>query len=127
MLLRALQALWQRDWVRAIPGAVLACVLISIGMFLGAVLTSAAGASPLTGPTLDADWSKIATLLAGLVGLYVAVEKRLTTLGESAKTQASEMREWAGSQFADLRVHLARIETIQDTHGKRLDRAEGAR
>lgn len=127
MLIRAISAAMRRDWVRAIPGAILGSTLIMVGMGLMAVLLASANASPLIPGQIDTDWPKILTLLAGLVGVYVAIDRRITRLEEAASAQAAMLQKWAGEQLADLRVQFARVEAVQDTHGKRLDRAEASR
>ena len=94
---------------------------IAAGMFLGAVLTSTAGASPMSAGGLDADWSKIVTLLGGLIAVYVALEKRLTSLEVASSAQrdlhAAQLREWVGTQLQALRDTLV-------GHGHRIDGIE---
>ena len=121
MIRKALQALRNRT------GAVFAFWLVSGilhiagGMFLGAVVTSMAGASPLDGSSWGADWSKIATLLVGLVGVYIALERRLTTLETSGTLQrekhAAELKLWVQDELRAMRDtltgHTHRIDAVE--------------
>lgn len=83
---------------------------IGAGMFLGAALTSTVWASPVAADGLDADWSKIITLLLGLVGVYVALERRISSLELTGAAQrdlhAAQLREWVATQSQVLRETL---------------------
>lgn len=94
---------------------------IAAGMFLGTVLVSSAGASPLSNEGLSADWSKILTLLGGLIAVYVALERRISSLELTGTAQrelhAAQLREWVGTQLQALRDTLV-------GHGHRIDGIE---
>jgi len=94
---------------------------IGAGMFLGAVLTSTAGASPVSAGGIDADWSKILTLLGGLIAVYIALERRISSLELTGAAQrelhAAQLREWVGTQLQALR------DTIVE-HGHRITGVE---
>lgn len=56
-------------------------------------------AEPIAGGW-DGDWTKIATLIAALVGHYVATDRRITKLEATAELQAR-------TTAAELRLHVA--------------------
>lgn len=83
---------------------------IVVGSLAGAhALFSALGISAPVAGGWDGDWFKILTLIASLVGHYVATDRRITRLETQAeanlKVQAAELRLHVAEQVASLKGH----------------------
>jgi hypothetical protein len=121
MIRKALLAFRRRDIPASFLWLLSGVLHIGLGMFLSAVLLSSADASPLAGASWDTDWSKILTLLVGLVGVYVALERRLTALETAGTAQnnerATELKLWVQGELREMRDtiigHTHRIDAVE--------------
>jgi len=125
MIRKALQAFRNRTGIDFAFWFLSGAAHIAGGMFLGAVLLSMADASPVGAEGLSSDWGKIGTMIAGLFGVYVALEHRITKLEATSQSErkesTAEIKLWVQNVIQEKWQELR--ETVIG-HGHRLGAVE---